>query len=57
MEQPVLFGMNRKNISHEAKGSAAAVQAYPELVTDIQIVHMDVNTVYDSPKYGRVLSF
>lgn len=34
--------------------SAAAVQAYPELATEIIVGNMDVDTAYDGPSYGMV---
>jgi hypothetical protein len=35
---------------------AAAVQAHPEIVLETVVLHMDVDTAYDSPSYGMVLT-
>lgn len=33
---------------------AAAVQAHPEIATEMLVAYIDVVTVYDSPNYGAV---
>jgi len=33
--------------------SAAAIQAHPEIVTQSIVAHMDVNTAYNGPSYGK----
>jgi hypothetical protein len=49
-----LFGMNRNVPENVADLRAAAIHAHPEIVTQSIVAHMDVNTAYNGPSYGKV---